>query len=152
MKHAVPLMLFFLLLLAPGTAEDSSKEVGREIGDMFNTAAVTLEMPAPKAKVNPTRPQGVPSGGRELSVMAYSYCLRGRTASGRYTKHGIIAVDPRVIPLGSRMYVPGYGWGVAADTGGLIKGNKIDLWRPTAADCYRWGVRRVNIKVFPPGR
>ena len=57
-----------------------------------------------------------------------------------------------MIPLGSRMYVPGYGWGIAADTGGMIIGNKIDLWRPTTADCYSWGVRRVKIKVFPPAR
>lgn len=129
-----------------------SEAVGRELGEMFNAAALAVEVPAPKPKPAQAVQPGEPVGGRELSVMAYSYCLRGRTASGRYTEHGIIAVDPRVIPLGSRIYVPGYGWGVAADTGGMIVGNKIDVWKPTAADCYRWGVRTVSIKVFPPGK
>jgi 3D (Asp-Asp-Asp) domain-containing protein len=152
MKRVLSMLVVVLLHCGPTVAEGSSEKVGREIGDMFNTAAATLETPAAAPKPDPELQGEAPTGGRELSVLAYSYCLRGRTASGRYTKHGIIAVDPRVIRLGSRMYVPGYGWGIAADTGGMIIGNKIDLWRPTAAECYRWGVRRVKIKVFPPGK
>lgn len=112
---------------------------------MFHNAATQIRIPE-KAKSTVTE---APKGGQTLVVSAYAYCLRGRTASGRYTEHGIVAVDPRVIPLGSKLFVPGYGWAVAADTGGAIKGNKIDLWMPTAADCYRWGVRRVKIRVFP---
>jgi 3D (Asp-Asp-Asp) domain-containing protein len=152
MKRVSCLIVLVLWLAGLGLADDSSAKIGRELGDMFNTAGATLEAPAKKAADETTLRGGTPSGGRELSVSAYAYCLRGRTASGRYTKHGIIAVDPRVIPLGSRLYVPGYGWGVAADTGGLIVGNKIDVWRPTTADCYRWGVRRVKVKVFPPAK
>ena len=151
--RSVLLVSMVLWLCVSAVAEENSEVVGRELGEMFNAAALTVEVPAPKPKpAVPTVKQGEPAGGRELSVLAYSYCLRGRTASGRYTQHGTIAVDPRVIPLGSRIYVPGYGWGIAADTGGMIIGNKIDLWKPTARDCYSWGVRRVKIKVFPPGR
>ena len=151
--RSVLLVLMVLWLAVCALAEENSEVVGRELGEMFNAAALTVEVPAPKVKpAVPSVQEGVPAGGRELSVLAYSYCLRGRTASGRYPQHGPIAVDPRVIPLGSRMYVPGYGWGIAADTGGMIIGNKIDLWRPTTADCYSWGVRRVKIKVFPPAR
>ena len=84
---------------------------------------------------------------RSLTVTAYAYCLNGRTASGKYTGMGCIAVDPSVIPLGSKIYVPGYGWGEAMDTGGGIYGNKIDIWLPTSAACYQWGVRKVTIKV-----
>ena len=58
-----------------------------------------------------------------------------------------IAVDPRVIPLGTKVYIPGYGYAIAADTGGAIKGYKIDLYLNTEAECYRWGVRTVTLHV-----
>lgn len=51
----------------------------------------------------------------------------GKTASGMVARYGVVAVDPRVIPLGTELYVEGYGYAIAADTGGVIKGNKIDL-------------------------
>ena len=130
---------------------DASQDTGRELGRIFRAAAGKVESPKPAPKPKPSLSDEIPSGGRALTVSAYSYCLTGRTASGRYTAPGIIAVDPRVIPLGSKMYVPGYGWGVAADTGGAIVGQKIDVWLPTLSQCYQWGVRRVDIKVFPPG-
>lgn len=84
---------------------------------------------------------------RPLRVMATAYALRGHTASGAYTRMGTIAVDPRVIPLGTRLYVPGYGWGQAQDTGGAIRGNVIDLWMPSNRHCFAWGVRTVDILV-----
>ncbi|EGD50148.1 3D domain-containing protein [Thermoanaerobacter ethanolicus JW 200] len=52
----------------------------------------------------------------------------GITATGTKATRGVIAVDPRVIPLGTRLYVEGYGFGIAADTGGAIKGDKIDVF------------------------
>jgi len=60
---------------------------------------------------------------------------------------GIVAVDPRVIPLGTRLYIPGYGEGVAADTGGAIIGNRIDLWMPTSTQAFAWGRRTVTITI-----
>jgi uncharacterized protein YabE (DUF348 family) len=65
------------------------------------------------------------SSGRAASDPAY-----GRTATGVQVTYGVIAVDPTVIPLGTRMFVPGYGYGVAADTGGAVKGYIIDLGYP----------------------
>mgnify|MGYP000147008736 FL=1 len=85
--------------------------------------------------------------GRTITVTAYAYCLNGRTASGYYTGPGCIAVDPNVIPIGSKIYVPGYGWGEARDTGGGIYGNKIDIWLPNNAQCSQWGVRTVTVTV-----
>jgi 3D (Asp-Asp-Asp) domain-containing protein len=128
-----------------------SEMVGRDLSKMVQEGAAKLDAPRPKvAPAAQTVGDGrVPSGGRTLNVMAYSYCLTGRTASGRYTAPGIVAVDPRVIPLGSKLYIPGYGWGVAADTGGAIVGNKIDVWYPSLGQCYAWGVRNVTIQVFP---
>lgn len=71
----------------------------------------------------------------------------GRTATGTRPAWGTFAVDPRVIPLGSKIYVPGYGWGVARDTGGAIKGRKLDVWLPSCARAIRWGRRSVTITV-----
>ena len=64
--------------------------------------------------------------------------LRGTTATGIPTGPGIVAVDPTVIPLGTRMTIPGYGEAVAADTGGAIKGLRIDVWVATAAEAAQW--------------
>jgi 3D (Asp-Asp-Asp) domain-containing protein len=61
--------------------------------------------------------------------------------------YGVVAVDPSVIPLGTRMSIPGYGEGVAADTGGAIQGAMIDLWFPNAAAASAWGRRTVTITL-----
>ena len=63
-----------------------------------------------------------------MTVYATGYCLRGTTATGLPVGPGIVATDPSVIPLGTRMTIPGYGEGVAADTGGAITGKRIDVW------------------------
>lgn len=94
-------------------------------------------------------PAPEPGVGRKITVHAMAYCLRGYTARGTYVQHGTIAVDPRVIPLGSQVFVPGYGWARALDTGGAIQGNTIDLWFPTASQCYQWGCRTVTVTVVP---
>ena len=61
---------------------------------------------------------------------------------------GIIAVDPRVIPLGTKLYIPGYGEGLAADRGRDIKGNIIDVWMPSLAEARAWGTRYVTITIY----
>ena len=72
----------------------------------------------------------------------------GITATGTKAGKGTVAVDPRVIPLGSKVYVPGYGVAVAADTGGAIKGNRLDVCYPTKNEAYSWGVRNVTVYVL----
>ena len=88
-----------------------------------------------------------PSGKRRLTVSATCYDLSGTTATGMPVGHGVVAVDPSVVPLGTRMYVPGYGNGVAADVGSGIKGAVIDLWM-TASECASWGRRAVTITIY----
>ncbi len=88
------------------------------------------------------------SGGRTITVTAVAYCLPGRTALGLPVGRGIIAVDPSVIPLGSRAYVEGYGEAIAADTGGGIYGNKIDVWVPSLSEAYSWGARTVTVTIL----
>ncbi|HEY3551389.1 MAG TPA: 3D domain-containing protein [Gaiellaceae bacterium] len=88
-----------------------------------------------------------PSGKRQLTVSATCYDLPGTTATGMPVGHGVVAVDPSLIPLGTRMYVPGYGNGVAADVGSGVKGAVIDLWM-TASECASWGRRAVTITIY----
>jgi Uncharacterized protein conserved in bacteria len=59
-----------------------------------------------------------------------------------------IAVDPDVIPLGTKVYIPGYGYAICADTGGAIKGNKIDIYLNSEKDCYNWGRRSVTVHII----
>lgn len=70
------------------------------------------------------------------------------TYSGTRLRRGVVAVDPRVIPLGTRMYVEGYGYAIAEDIGGAIKGNKIDVAFLSLDECYQWGVRDVNVYIL----
>jgi 3D (Asp-Asp-Asp) domain-containing protein len=78
-----------------------------------------------------------------MTVVATGYDLTGHTATGLPVGWGIAAVDPSVIPLGTRIVVPGYGVAVAADTG--VYGASIDLWFPTTAQAYAWGRRTITI-------
>jgi 3D (Asp-Asp-Asp) domain-containing protein len=93
-------------------------------------------------------PAGAARGARTLVVDAVAYHLPGRTASGLPVGIGVIAVDPAVIPLGTRVFVPGYGSAVAADVGSAIRGAIIDLWMPSTAAARAWGRRTVTITVY----
>ena len=72
----------------------------------------------------------------------------GITATGIRATYGVVAVDPRVIPFYTRLYVPGYGYAVAADTGGDIKGNRIDVFFPTYNEAIQWGRRSVPVYIL----
>ena len=86
--------------------------------------------------------------------VATAYSLRGRTASGRMVSRGLIAADPRVLPLGSRVRLehPGYsGEYLVADTGGAIRGRRIDIWTPSSGEAMRFGRRTVKLTVLSYG-
>ena len=72
----------------------------------------------------------------------------GRTFTGVMVDYGVCAVDPSVIPLGTRFYVPGYGTCVAADTGGLVRGNTVDLGFPEAAGESPWNTQTLDIYIL----
>lgn len=94
----------------------------------------------------------------EVTATAYSaeeHYTNQWTASGARARVGLIAVDPRVIPLGTRMYITSldgkswvYGYAVAADTGGAIKGNKIDLYFNTVKECNQFGRRKAKVYIL----
>lgn len=86
-----------------------------------------------------------------LSVESTAYTYTGnKTASGVEPRKGLIAVDPKVIAMGSKVYIEGYGYAIAADTGGAIRGNRIDVFFPTLRQCMDWGRRPVRIYVIQP--
>lgn len=99
------------------------------------------------ASTSPATPTQIGPGGGTMTVVATGYAMSGTTATGAPTGWGVVAVDPSVIPLGTRMEIPGYGSGVAADTGGAIQGATIDLWFPTVAQARLWGRRTVTITL-----
>jgi 3D (Asp-Asp-Asp) domain-containing protein len=105
--------------------------------------AASATAPAPHAA--PAAP--ISAGGHTLNVVASGYSLAGATASGIPPGWGVVAVDPAVIPLGTRMTIPGYGDGVAADTGSAVHGSTIDLWFPTVDQALAWGRRTVAITL-----
>lgn len=89
-----------------------------------------------------------------LTVTATAYCCGTTTATGMRVRYGCVAVDPKVIPLGSRLYVEAadgswiYGTAVAADTGGAIKGNKIDLYVENYSDAIKFGRRTAKVYIL----
>ncbi len=87
---------------------------------------------------------------REAKYMqASAYTYTGfRTATGLTPSVGMVAVDPSIIPLGSRLYIEGYGYARAADTGGAIKGNTVDLFMESYSQCMNWGRRTVKVYVL----
>lgn len=88
------------------------------------------------------------SYARKLFMESTAYCWTGnKTATGAWPVVGTIAVDPNVIPLGSQVYVEGYGLAVASDTGGVIKGNIIDVYLDTYDQCIKWG-RKHGVAVY----
>lgn len=85
---------------------------------------------------------------------ATAYALRGRTASGAGVRRGLIAADRRVLPLGTRVRLEAGGYSgeyVVADTGGLVRGRKIDIWVPSSREATRFGRRPVKLTVLSYG-
>lgn len=117
---------------------------------------VGTERPAPKPAVSTPSPvlatRGtVPDSGlikQSLTVLATAYVAGGTTASGLPAEPGVIAVDPSVIPLGTRVYIPGIGTVVAADTGGAIVGDHIDICMSSEAAADDWGARTITVYLL----
>jgi len=116
--------------------------------------------PAPAAASAPAEKaptQASTQAGKTMTVSATAYTAycagcSGTTATGidlrANPNQKVIAVDPTVIPLGSKVWVEGYGEAIAGDTGGAIKGNKIDVFIPTQGEALQWGRKNITIKVL----
>ena len=84
----------------------------------------------------------------EATAYTWGGGATGHTSVGLWPKRGIVAVDPRVIPYYTKLYIPGYGMAIAGDTGGAIVGTRIDLFMDSLSECFRWGRRNVEIYIL----
>lgn len=139
---------------------ENGKEVARDLIKSITKKdsvdqIVAVGAKAPKQTTTVSR--GTTSTSKEFYVVATAYTAScngcsGVTTTGINLKANpnakVIAVDPSVIPLGSKVYVEGYGYAIAADTGSAIKGNKIDVFFNNQSAAYRWGVKRVKVRVL----
>ncbi|MFA1821822.1 LysM peptidoglycan-binding domain-containing protein [Virgibacillus oceani] len=132
------------------TAEETntSNESSSSAGSSSEATASSNESAASNSQEQPE--------GQTFSVTATAYTANcdgcsGITSTGVDLNNNpdakVIAVDPNVIPLGSEVYVEGYGYATAADVGGAIQGNKIDIHVPTKDEAYNWGVRTVDVTI-----
>ncbi len=116
-------------------------EAGKHVDTSVHEAGSLLAKSLPESK-----PIGPAS-----QYVATAYSLRGRTASGRMVSKGLIAADPRVLPLGARVRLETGGYSgeyLVADTGRLIKGKRIDIWIPSSREAMRFGRRKVKLTVL----
>lgn len=112
------------------------------------TAAPPAHLAAPAPPTTTGTAAVVSATGRYLGMFVVTcYDLGGHTATGATPTTATVAVDPRVIPLGTRINIAGVGERIAQDTGGAIRGNRLDIWEPTYSQCAAWGVRDRQVWV-----
>ncbi len=149
-----------------GTVGQKMVTIRARLVDGMETERATLSEQVVRAPVHqvvtarqPTRlgSRGVYTGKKSLLILSSAYdpgpgscpgTADGRTCNGKRAGYGIIAVDPKVIPLGTKLFVPGYGYGIAADVGGAIKGNRIDLGFNSRSGALAWGKKWVRAQVL----
>lgn len=154
----------FIQQQAPKPARIQQPTVLEVAGQVPEAATSAAEVPAEAspARTDATGPApnvGVPvaaadSGLASQTYTATAYSLRGRTASGKPVSRGLIAADPSVLPLGTRVRVEAGPWSgeyLVADTGGAVKGRRIDIWTPTTREALQFGRRPVKLTVLELG-
>lgn len=149
-------------VLQEGTVglDEVEEEIHYKQGDVIDTKELQ------RKTITPMQPKVVQVGTREVEVSRSYDRVRevitmeataylptdgggdGITATGIRARHGVVAVDPNVIPLGTRVYIPGYGEAIAADTGGDIVGNRIDVVLEDYGSAMQFGRRIVDVYIL----
>lgn len=149
-------------VLQEGTVglDEVEEEIHYKQGDVIDTKELQ------RKTITPMQPKVVQVGTREVEVSRSYDRVRevitmeataylptdgggdGITATGIRARHGVVAVDPNVIPLGTRVYIPGYGEAIAADTGGDIVGNRIDVVLEDYGSAMQFGRRTVDVYIL----
>lgn len=145
----------------PAIANDSQKEVKDVVKTEVENIATTSPTPDEKTKklvkktvltTKSNTTETASGSGRSLgSFTATAYCLQGRTANGMGVRRGLIAADPRVLRLGSRINLGAGSYSgsyLVADTGGSIKGRRLDIWMSSCSEARRFGRRTVTVSLF----
>jgi len=140
--------------------DEVEEEIHYKQGDVIDTKELQ------RKTITPMQPKVVQVGTREVEVSRSYDRVRevitmeataylptdgggdGITATGIRARHGVVAVDPNVIPLGTRVYIPGYGEAIAADTGGDIIGNRIDVVLEDYGSAMQFGRRTVDVYIL----
>ncbi len=128
--------------------------INKVIAENPSIKAEDIEKVDVDVPVAPESSEAASNSGRR-KFKATAYCLRGITASGARVRRGIVAADPRVLRLGSRIHMNAgryTGHYLVADTGGKIKGRILDIWVPSCSEARRWGRRSVHVKVVSKKR
>ena len=146
-------LIFSARTLSAETLPSPTQDPGKSSSTADATAPVALALPAQGdlgERIATEENYVVPPA----SYLATAYSLRGRTASGQMVSKGIIAADPRFLPLGSRVRLEAgtySGEYVVADTGTMVRGRRIDIWTPTSREAMRFGKRLVRLTVLSLG-
>jgi 3D (Asp-Asp-Asp) domain-containing protein len=122
--------------------------------EMSPPVGIRTDATAPTASNANLPATAADSGLASQTYTATAYSLRGRTASGKPVSRGLIAADPSVLPLGTRVRVEAGSWSgeyLVADTGGAVKGRRIDIWTPTTREALQFGRRPVKLTVLELG-
>jgi 3D (Asp-Asp-Asp) domain-containing protein len=148
---ATSLLIGLIIFTAtPSIADNARKQESKQnLVDASGKVESNEVATAPKGAIDEPKAL-VPAA----SYVATAYSLRGRTASGRMVSRGLIAADPSILPLGSRVRLdhPGYsGEYLVADTGVAIRGRRIDIWTPSTGEAMRFGRRTVKLTVLSYG-
>jgi 3D (Asp-Asp-Asp) domain-containing protein len=158
---AVALLSFSLTFSATTL---SAETLSSQTQQQTNKPVQTVDEASAPAAVNPEVPAAGSLGEKiavkeayivpPINYVATAYSLRGRTASGRYVAKGLIAADPRHLPLGSRVRLDAGAYSgeyLVADTGSLVRGRRIDIWTPSTREAMRFGRRVVKLTVLSYG-
>lgn len=133
---------------ANGTIEADALEVSGEA--IINSDISRRETPKTDSRQNRLL-NNLTTASALQSFVATAYCLRGRTASGRNVARGLIAADSRVLPIGTRVRLEAgsyTGEYLVADTGGAVRGRKIDIWVPSSGEALRFGRQQIKLVVL----
>lgn len=142
---------------APVEAANAPADVSAKIDISDFERAVEESAPA---SLGEAKRAGLPvdnptPAGPATSYVATAYSLRGRTASGRSVARGLIAADRRVLPIGTRVRLEAGAYSgeyLVADTGGAVRGRKIDIWMPSTREAMRFGRRPIKLTVLTHAR
>jgi len=151
---ASSLLVGLIVFSATPSIADSPLSKSQAQKETKQNPAEALGKFEPAAPTTAVRTAEEPALVAASPYVATAYSLRGRTASGRMVSRGLIAADPAVLPLGSRVRLdhPGYsGEYLVADTGGAIRGRRIDIWIPSTSEAMRFGRRTVKLTVLSYG-
>ncbi len=131
---------------------DSSGNQGWSAGNYLQPAADQTPAPeaGPERSATPSS-RGGPRGNQSFIALVTGYSVSGRTASGALTQWGVVAADPSVVPLGSKIQIDGFkDVFVVADTGGAVKGNWIDVYFPNPNDAFNFGMQARRVTILAP--